>query len=80
MAQVLLDSVPDGLAGLTDVDFTTLAGHAVHATNLEFQVFIHRRKETVDLSGGEPTDFMFCLDSSLAMQLIFVFTLGKKAT
>jgi hypothetical protein len=51
---VLLDSGLDGTAGLSDVDLTTLARHAVHARNLESQVVLHRPKETGVLVWGLP--------------------------
>jgi hypothetical protein len=47
-----LDPGLDGTAGLTDVDMTTLAWHAVHARSRESQVMLHRPKETGDLLWG----------------------------
>jgi hypothetical protein len=49
MVLVLLDCGLDGMASLTDVDLTALAGHAVHTRSLESQVILHRLKETGDL-------------------------------
>jgi hypothetical protein len=66
VALVLLDPGLDGMAGLTNVDLTTLAGHAAHARSLGSQVTLHRLKEK-DLLQWSPTDLM-CLDSSLLIR------------
>jgi hypothetical protein len=68
VALVLLDPRLNGTVGLPDIDLTTLAGHTVHTSSLEFQVILRRPKETGDLLRGRLTDLM-CLDSSLLMWL-----------
>jgi hypothetical protein len=52
VALVLLDPGLDGTPGLSDVDLTTLAGHAAYTRSLGSQVILHRPKETGDLLRG----------------------------
>jgi hypothetical protein len=78
VALVLLDPGFDGTAGLTDVDLTTLAGHAVHPRSPRSS-FTGQRKLGI-FFGGRPTDLMLCLDSSLLMRLRVVLMKGRKAT
>jgi hypothetical protein len=49
VALVLLNPGLNGTAGLPDLNLTTLAGHAVHSRSPEYQVILHRPKETGDL-------------------------------
>jgi hypothetical protein len=48
---MLLDPGLDGMAGLPNVDLTTLTGHTVHARRLESQVTLHRLQEVGDIQG-----------------------------
>jgi hypothetical protein len=49
---VLLDPGLDRMASLTNVDVTTLAGHAVHVRIPKSQVILYRFKEAGDLLWG----------------------------
>jgi hypothetical protein len=69
VALVLFDPGLNGMAGLPDVDFTTLAGHAVHIRSLESQVCFTGRRKLGIFFRGRPTDLMLYLDSSMLMQL-----------
>jgi hypothetical protein len=51
----LLDPGLDGTLGLTNVDLTTFAGHAVDASCFRVKVTLDGLKETDAFLGGRPT-------------------------